>query len=145
MASVILTGKLAGYLAEWTTDGGMTWTAHPELFPSHIDALRFADRRIDLGTYRHDSRVVKIEMAEDGALYRREMEIDGNVNSNSVVCPHCRKTITDLDEWELGDEESESAECGFCEKPIVIACSISVTYSAAALVPFEMKKGEGNG
>ena len=54
---------------------------------------------------------------------------------DSASCPHCGKTLTDLFEYGMTDEESITDQCGYCEKDIVISCHVSVDY--------EIKKAEG--
>ena len=47
-------------------------------------------------------------------------------------CPHCGETETDLDEYwphnHGADSWDSEGECGSCGKPIVVRCTVSVSY-----------------
>ncbi len=132
--------KPIGYLAEWSFDDGATWNKHSQLFKSRLDASAFAGFKAnesDDPVYHlgFEWRVVAVVVDGKGNRYRLEESQDGD--GSDVLCPHCKAVNGDLWELELGDEQTHITECGSCEKPIVIGCSIAVTYSAAALVPFD--------
>jgi hypothetical protein len=48
------------------------------------------------------------------------------------VCPWCGKSMTCFYEVGLGDGDCIDQLCGWCEKPIHISCSISVSYTTEA-------------
>ena len=54
---------------------------------------------------------------------------DCTYNDDGVECPYCG--YVDKDSWELGDggEGCGDTECGECEKPILWARRISVSYT----------------
>jgi len=47
---------------------------------------------------------------------------------NSLRCPYCNGLNTDLNEYELEDEQCEIIECGHCDRPLELLCSVSVLY-----------------
>lgn len=49
--------------------------------------------------------------------------------SDSVECPHCGETITDLWEYNWDPVETTETDCDHCGKPIVIVRHVSVSYS----------------
>ncbi len=134
--------KRAGYLAEWSHDGGATWSMRHKLFYTYEAAINFArEQTASLDVIFRECRAVLVMVDEDGKLWRQEEQQDGD--SDSVLCPHCKEQNDDM--WELLGTEDEAScghNCQSCGKPMVVSCSVTVTYSASALVPFKPEAGE---
>ncbi len=137
---MIVLQKRVGVLAEWTHDNGKTWTSHSAVSASFTEAYSIAKTRVAAGNYTHDYRCVDIMAGSDGAHYRIEDEKLGD--GDAVACPHCKERQCDLFELRLDDEGSSEQECDSCGKPILITCSIDVTYGARAIVPLVLPVGE---
>lgn len=51
------------------------------------------------------------------------------------ICPHCGKALRDARELNLSDGESETVECGTCEKEFVVECHVGITYCTSLPSP----------
>jgi len=51
-------------------------------------------------------------------------------DGESIACPYCGETWADLWEHDWGDiEKCIDIECPYCDKPLILCNSISVSYT----------------
>jgi len=48
---------------------------------------------------------------------------------SELRCPYCNGLNTDLNEYMLEDGQSKIIQCGHCDRPLDLYCSISVSYT----------------
>ncbi len=120
-----------GCVVEWENKSGET--TRSAVFAKYLEASAHACAMETAPGGSTWWAIKDVYKTDDGQLL-----VTGKAESddcNEVKCPHCGEMQTDLWDHGMEDEQVIDVDCGSCEKPIRLSCSVTTTYEAVALVP----------
>lgn len=63
------------------------------------------------------------------ASFQRQLDVNGEIDSDVAVCPHCFHEYEDSWEYQMCDGETSTKTCEACDKPFNVTMTIKVTYT----------------